>query len=169
MRWFTWLRSLSLPFTGLFFQSFACRSLFICGLRTFCVLCAFVYAIVHVCLFSACSACYSCVQFFADLHLIVNFVWNHRSFRLSCSVRASVSAVYLIYSSRLILQRVTLVQAIRMLYRRRVVIVSTTHVWPMSQEANKSSGTRCICHATFQLHLRDNTWVRFQTPLFFTS
>jgi len=42
-------------------------------------------------------------------------------------------------------------------YRRRVIIMSRSRAWPISQEANKSSGICCICHATFQLHLRDGT------------
>ena len=35
--------------------------------------------------------------------------------------------------------------------------MSQSHWWPLSQNANKSNGICSVCHATFQLHLRDGT------------
>ena len=35
--------------------------------------------------------------------------------------------------------------------------MSQSHWWPLSQNANKSNGVCSVCHATFQLHLRDGT------------
>ena len=35
--------------------------------------------------------------------------------------------------------------------------MSQSHWWPLSQKANKSNGVCSVCHATFQLHLRDGT------------